>query len=99
MHDFFSFRRMITPIIIQVLFWIFTAIAVIGGIVLLFRGGAQTALGLVWIVVGPLIARVYCEILIVVFRINETLTDIRANTLPPAGHEPPPAPASPESAV
>jgi len=96
MSDFFSFRRMITPVIIQVLFWIFTAIAVIGGLALLFRGGSGTALGLVWILVGPLIARVYCEILIVVFRINETLTDIRDNTAPPQSSESPSAPAVPE---
>ena len=96
MGDFFSFRRMITPVIIQVLFWIFTAVAVIGGLVLLFRGGAATAVGLIWIVVGPLVARVYCEILIILFRINETLTDIRANTRPSYSAEPPAAPPAPE---
>jgi len=97
MGDFFSFRRMITPVIIQTLFWIFTVIAVVGGLALLFRGGAGTALGLIWIVVGPLVARVYCEILIVVFRINETLTDIRTNTQPSAQSvEPPSAPPAPE---
>ena len=98
MNDFLSFRRMITPVIIQILFWIFTAIAVIGGIVLMFGGGGRTALGLVWIIVGPLIARVYCEILIVVFRINETLTDIRANTMRTQTPSPA-APASPEPAA
>ena len=98
MNDFFSFRRMITPVIIQILFWVFTAIAVIGGIVLMFGGGAKTALGLIWIVVGPLVARVYCEILIVVFRINETLTDIRANTMPTRTASPA-APAPPEPAA
>jgi hypothetical protein len=49
---------MITPVIIQVLFWIFTAVAVIGGLALLFRGGGATLAGLLWIVTGPLIARV-----------------------------------------
>jgi uncharacterized protein DUF4282 len=99
MGDFFSFRRMITPVIIQTLFWIFTAIAVLGGLVLLFRGGSGTLLGLIWIVVGPLIARVYCEILIVIFRINETLTDIRTNTSPNRAVAPPsPPPPAPEAA-
>ena len=50
---------------------------VLFGLALLFRGGGQAFLGLVWIVFGPLVARIYCEILIVVFRMNETLTDIR----------------------
>ena len=33
-------------------------------------------MGLLVIVLGPLVARIYAEILLVVFRINETLTDI-----------------------
>lgn len=97
MGDFFSFRRMITPVIIQVLFWIFVAVAVIGGLALLFKGGSGTLVGLLWLVTGPLIARVYCELIIVVFRINETLTDIRANTQPRTQtYEPPSAPPAPE---
>jgi hypothetical protein len=76
----------------------FSAIAVIGGLVLLFRGGSGTVVGLIWIVVGPLVARVYCEILIVIFRINETLTDIRDNTRPTQAAAPPSAPPAPEPA-
>jgi hypothetical protein len=30
------------------------------------------------ILFGPLLVRIYAEVMIVVFRINETLTDIRA---------------------
>lgn len=33
--------------------------------------------GLLTIFLGPLIVRIYCEILIVIFRINETLTEIK----------------------
>jgi len=33
--------------------------------------------GLVMMVMGPLAVRLWCEVMIVVFRINETLTDIR----------------------
>ena len=31
--DFLVFRRMVTPIIIQVIFWLLTAIVMIGGLV------------------------------------------------------------------
>lgn len=95
LSDFFSFRRMITPIIIEILFWIFAAISVIGGLVSLTQGGSSVLFGLLLIFIGPLIARVYCEIVIVVFRINETLTDIRANTRPAPPAEPAP-PSSPQ---
>ncbi len=36
--DYLAFRRMITPIIIQVLFWIFAILACIGGIVMMVGG-------------------------------------------------------------
>jgi predicted Zn finger-like uncharacterized protein len=88
--DFLLFRRMIAPIVIQVLFWlavlgsfIWAAIVAILGIVAASRyGSAWQALSgilmaLVMIVLVPLWARVYAEVLIVFFRIYETLTEIR----------------------
>jgi len=86
-NDFLSFRRMVTPMIIQVIFWIFVAISVLGGLGLLVSSGSGEGafFGLLYLIVGPLVARVYCEILIVIFRMNETLTDIRENTRPAPG--------------
>jgi hypothetical protein len=34
---------------------------------------------LVTLILGPLFWRIYCELLIVIFRINETLTEIRGD--------------------
>jgi hypothetical protein len=34
-REYLSFRRMITPIFIQVIFWIFVAVAVISGIIVM----------------------------------------------------------------
>lgn len=34
-------------------------------------------LGLVWMVVGPILVRVYCELLILGFRVYDVLVDIR----------------------
>jgi hypothetical protein len=84
MEDFLQFRKMITPIIIQILFWVGVAVAVIGALVVMAMsfsssgGGAIQFLGgLVMLVVGPVIVRVYCELLILFFRMNETLTEIK----------------------
>lgn len=80
--DFLVFRRMVTPIIIQVIFWLLTAIVMIGGLVaLIFGDGAlDRAGGLFAFILGPLFVRVFAEILIVVFRMNDALTEIRNNT-------------------
>jgi hypothetical protein len=83
LRDFLTFRRMITPLLIQALFWILSAIVMIIGVVLLIvgDGSGQRVAGFWMIFLGPLAVRVYLEIFMVAFRINETLTDIRANTM------------------
>jgi len=89
-QDFLSFRRMITPLIIQVLFWVGIAISTLLGLIVLVSGiiggigddsiGAVLGglcLGPVIIVLGILTSRIYAELLILAFRVNETLTDIK----------------------
>jgi hypothetical protein len=94
MSDFWSFRTMITPVIIEIIFWIGVIVCLIGGGIMIFSGfsgyhtgQAQTLwTGLGVFFLGPLVVRVYCEILIVFFRINETLTEIKhavEQTAPP----------------
>jgi hypothetical protein len=39
--------------------------------------------GVVVMLVGPLLLRIYFELLMLPFRINDALTDIRNNTAPP----------------
>jgi len=84
MEDFLKFRKMITPIIIQVLFWVGVAVTVIGALIMMgtsfgrYGGGAGTFLGgLVFLVLGPVVVRIYCELLILLFRMNDTLTEIK----------------------
>ena len=82
MSDFWAFRKMVTPVIIQILFWAGVIICIIVGIILIGMGskypGNQWVLeGVLLIILGPLAVRLYCEILIVFFRINETLTEIK----------------------
>jgi hypothetical protein len=92
MADFFAFRRMLFPILIQVVFWLGTAaMFIIGGWTIYgaksedFSGFVDTtewdrlrvAAGVAIIIVGPLVLRLWAELIILGFRINETLTDIR----------------------
>jgi hypothetical protein len=92
MKDFLAFRRMITPIIIQIIFWIGVIGVFISGIVTIatakdtgYYGGdhweaGQIAGGIFLMILGPLAVRIWCEILILFFRMNETLTEIKNNT-------------------
>ena len=78
MGSFFSFDRMITPTIIKIVFWIGLVISVLLGLTLLLGGesGAVRVLGLLYLILGPLFVRIYCEVLIVIFKIHETLHSI-----------------------
>lgn len=80
MWDFFHFRRMVTPILLQALFWLMLIYCLVLGILDLYGGYIKQALLVLFL--GPIIMRILFEILILFFRINETLTDIRCNTAP-----------------
>jgi len=94
MKRFFSFERMITPVIIKILFWIGLIGSFVGGVVVFITaltsaisdGRFPTVIlallvgllgGILAFAVGALITRIYCELMILAFRINETLTDIK----------------------
>ena len=84
MEDFLKFKKMVTPIIIQILFWIGVVVCVIIGLISIVRGanvryggGGMVFFGLMWILLGPIVTRIYCELLIVIFSINDTLTDVK----------------------
>jgi hypothetical protein len=72
---YLSFRKMITPIFIQVIFWVLVAFLVILGLVQIANDAPVE--GILLIVLGPLGARIYAEILIVIFRINENVAALR----------------------
>jgi hypothetical protein len=78
MNDFLSFRKFITPVAIQVLFWIGLLVVVIGAIVTMASG--QALRGLLLLIVGPIMVRIYCELLILAFRGFDELVEIRKNT-------------------
>jgi hypothetical protein len=84
LKDFLSFRKMITPVIIQVLFWVGAAGMVIASLVTMVssltrygNGIGGFFVGVLMLIIGPVMVRVYCELLILLFRMNETLIEIK----------------------
>jgi len=80
-RDYLSFKRMITPKLVNIFFWIGTIISVVIGLGLFIISLANInsqgiIIGFLTMLLGPLIIRIYCELMVVFFRINETLTDI-----------------------
>lgn len=88
--SFLNFDRMITPVIIKILFWVGLVITGIFALVVFFGGiGGGIANGDAGMIIGGLLGgplvfalgvlgvRVYCELLILFFEINENLTDIK----------------------
>jgi hypothetical protein len=96
MGDFLAFRKMITPAVIQIFFWIGVLVCVIAGLGILSNKEIlaatspipPTLTAIIVLVVGPLIVRIYCELLMVLFRIYESLRAIELSRvrepLPPA---------------
>lgn len=75
MDSFLTFRKMITPVIIQIIFILGVLATIIVGLVALMRGEILSAI--VSILIGPIFVRVYCELLIVIFSINDRLAEIK----------------------
>jgi hypothetical protein len=81
MGDFLRFETMITPVLIQILFWVAVVFCLIEGIAMMEAGGG--VVGLMLFILGPLAARIYSEIFIVWFRMAEHLRQIDHNTRRP----------------
>jgi len=79
MKDFLTFRKMLMPILIQVLFWIGVVAVVIGGIYTMTQKNGVPS-GLAILILGPIGVRLYAELLIVIFKINDTLIEVKKDT-------------------
>lgn len=78
MKDVFFFNAMLTPKIITFVYWLLLFFAVVSGIGTMFSGLTgfsigQFLTGCVVIVAGGVGARIWCELLIVLFKIHENL--------------------------
>ncbi|MGB9757471.1 MAG: DUF4282 domain-containing protein [Candidatus Bipolaricaulaceae bacterium] len=75
-REFRSFRTVITPKVMPVVFWIGVGIAVIMGIITVVEGALVGSarlvfLGLVSLFFGPLFVRILCELVLTFFRGEE----------------------------
>ena len=74
MKQFINYETMITPGIVKVLSWIGMVVALIVGLL----GIAVAPLtGIGTAILGPVAVRIYAEILLIIFEIHKTLTEIR----------------------
>jgi hypothetical protein len=88
--SFLSFRNMITPMLVQIMFIIGLIVNAISALVVFIEGMAHgfagflagTVVAIVMLVVGTLLIRVYCELLILAFKIYDELKAIRTGTPP-----------------
>jgi hypothetical protein len=87
--EILAFRKMVGPLIVMVLFWILVAGSCLMGLFQIYigvrlmslsaMGGLLTLFGgLLSIPLGILAARLYCELMIVLFRIYERLVEVKA---------------------
>lgn len=74
MKDFFVFRTMITPMIVQVLFWMALLFSIIVAIFDFTHG--KYLYGFEIIIFGPLLARILAELIMIFFRMNDSLDKI-----------------------
>lgn len=74
MKELLFLEDMITPKVITFIYWLALIAIVLGGLFTIFQG--QIIVGLLTLVGGAIGARVWCELIIVIFRINENLKKI-----------------------
>lgn len=84
MKGIFNFDKMIMPIFIKIIFWLAVIGSILGGIGTMLFGVISDSsnfitiiTGLLVLLLGPIIVRLYAEMLIVIFKMQESLIQIR----------------------
>ena len=78
MKEFLSFRYMITPNLIKIICYIGMVVAFIAGIVICMTADPISGIGL--IILGPIVVRMYSELMLIVFEIHGELKRINNNS-------------------
>ena len=79
--EYLKFKKMITPVFIQVLFWLFAALCVIAGLLAFLAGALHNSLagavyGICVIILGPVLVRDGAEMVIIYFKIYDAVQTI-----------------------
>ncbi|MBA4151515.1 MAG: hypothetical protein C0509_03045 [Acinetobacter sp.] len=77
MKSILYFDSMLTPRIITFVYWMLLLMAVLGGLTTMFSGVGGFVMSLFMIVGGAVGARIGCELMIVLFKMNEALQELR----------------------
>ena len=84
MNEYLTFDKFITPVIIQIIFWLGLAGIVILALIGIaasannpYGGGFGVLVSLIYLLLGPIFWRMWCEIMLVMFRILDELRKIR----------------------
>ena len=75
MKAFFNYEYMITPGILKILSYIAAVVVIIMGI---FALTADAVTGISMIVLGPIVIRIYAELMLIVFEVHKELKKISA---------------------
>ena len=73
MKAFFNYEYMITPGILKILSYIAAVVVVIMGI---FALTADAVTGISMIVLGPIVIRIYAELMLIVFEVHKEIKKI-----------------------
>jgi len=71
MRDILFFDAMLTPKIITFVYWLMLAGVVLGGLGTIFSGAILSGIGV--LVGGAVGVRIWCELLIVLFKVNDNI--------------------------
>jgi hypothetical protein len=77
--EYLVFDKLITPIVIQVIFWLSSATCVLFGLYVLFFVHEKESLymGPLIIILGPLSVRIACEIYILIFKFYDAICALK----------------------
>lgn len=81
MEKFLKFQQLITPKVMPAVFVIGVICSIIFGIIMIIAAvdesdGAMAFGGIAYLLLGPLVVRMYCEGIIVFFQMNERLAEL-----------------------
>ena len=79
MRDYLLFKKFVTPIVIELLFWLGVGLCLAEGIAMIafsagrFPNGYGIFSGILTILIGPIVVRVLCELVMAIFGIHDAL--------------------------
>lgn len=80
MKNLFFFDKMLAPKLITLIYWVLLLVAVVNGAFTIFGGYyfhfTDVVFGILQIAGGVIGARIWCELMIVIFKINSNLQKI-----------------------